>query len=54
VKFIDKLRSKPERERKIILYTILVIIGLILGSIWIYASYKNIREFKMPKIEIPQ
>lgn len=46
MKFLDKLRAKPKRERKIILWITIIILGLILGSLWIYISYKNIDNLK--------
>ncbi len=54
MKFVDELRQKPEKERKIILWTILIILALILGSLWIYISYKSIKDFKPPEINFPQ
>jgi len=50
VKFLDKLRAKPKRERKIILWITIIILGLILGSLWIYISYKNIDNLKNQNI----
>jgi cytoskeletal protein RodZ len=46
VELINKLRKKPEKERKIILWSILIIIGLVLSIIWIYNSFKAINELK--------
>lgn len=46
MKLIKKLQNKSERERKIILWSIIIILGLILGSLWIYSSYRNIKSFK--------
>ena len=48
--FIDKLRNKPEHIRKLILWIIVIIFALILGSFWFYNSWWRIRNF--PKQEI--
>jgi amino acid permease len=50
VSFIKKLQAKPKKERKIILWSIVIILALILGSLWIYSSYKNIESFKKRNI----
>ena len=62
--FIKKLQKKPEREKKIILWSVLIAVGLLFLSIWVYMSQKNIRELKTediieqmnlpPKEEIPK
>ena len=46
MKFLDDLRNKPEHIRKRILWITLIIVGLILGSLWIYSCYKNIERLK--------
>jgi len=46
VEFLDKLRKKPEQERKTILWSIVIAIGLILTIIWLYNSYKAVDEFR--------
>jgi len=50
MKFLDDLRNKPEHIRKRILWITIIIIGLILGSIWIYSCYKNIERLKLLNI----
>ena len=44
--FIKKLQAKPKKERKIILWSIVIVLALILGTLWIYSSYKNIDNLK--------
>ena len=60
--FLDKLRKQPEYIRKFMLWSIVIILGLILTAIWINGSYKKIQKLKseniiqelnLPKIEMP-
>jgi len=44
--FLNKLRKQPIRVRKMILWTTIIILALILGTLWIYSSYKNIDNLK--------
>jgi amino acid permease len=50
VSFIKKLQAKPKKERKIILWSIVIILALILGTLWIYSSYKNVENLKKRNI----
>ena len=68
--FINKLRNQPEYIRKIILWSIVVIIALGLSIWWIHGSYWRIKKFpkeefyekvnlpnfeeELPKIEMPE
>ncbi|KPJ55223.1 hypothetical protein AMJ47_01845 [Parcubacteria bacterium DG_72] len=56
--FIKKLQKKPEHEKKIILWTVLIIVGLLFLLLWIYMSQKSIRELKtediIEQMNIPQ
>jgi len=58
MKFLDNLRNKPEHIRKRILWITIVIVGLILGSIWIYNCYNNIERLKslniMEDLNLPE
>ncbi|MDP2910645.1 MAG: hypothetical protein Q8N58_02580 [bacterium] len=58
--FIQKIRNQPKYIRKIILWSITIIFGLILIGLWIYLSGKSVRNFNkqsvinglnLPKIE---
>jgi len=46
MKFIDELREKPLRTRKMILWIIIIILGLILGLIWLYISYSSVQNLQ--------
>lgn len=58
MKFLNKLRNKPERVRKIILWLIVIIVALILGSWWFYSSYNKIKNFPtqeiLKELELPE
>ncbi len=60
--FIKKLREKPEEDKKMILWIIMAVVGLILFSFWIYSITSKlsrlkgeeiikIEEFKMEEFE---
>lgn len=60
--FLDRLRKQPEHIRKLILWIIVIILGLILAVLWINSSYKKIQELKsqnvieelnLPNLEMP-
>jgi len=42
--FLEKIRNKSEKTRKIIVWTITILIGLILFSWWIHYSIKKINK----------
>ena len=46
MKFLEKLQNKPEREKKMILWIILVIVGAIFIGLWLYICSKNFNELK--------
>lgn len=48
--FLEKLRNRPIRDRKIIVWVITIIIGLILVSAWVYTSYRNMRNFDSSEV----
>ena len=56
--FLKKLQAKPKHIRKLILWIIVIILALILGSWWIYSSYWKIKNFPkeeiIKKLELPQ
>ncbi len=47
--FIERLRKQPEYIRKIILWSIIVIVGLGLAAWWINLSRRKIKEFNKEK-----
>jgi hypothetical protein len=58
--FLAKLQNLPDNKKKIILWTIVVIAGVVMGSFWIKGTIKNIskvgdtiQSIKMPEINIP-
>jgi len=44
--FLDKLRNKPEAEKKFILWTVIIIIGAIFIFLWLFISGKRLSEFR--------
>ena len=59
--FIKKLQGLPEKQRKIILWTIVVLVGLLLTFIWFKITIKRfekikgeevIKGFNLPSFEI--
>jgi hypothetical protein len=57
VKFLDEIRKKPEREKKMIIWAVLIIIGVIFIGLWIYICSKNLSGLKdsniLEEINIP-
>jgi len=60
MKFLEKLRNLPERQRKIILWSVVIIIGILLFIFYIKSlklrseskSYEEIREqLKIPEFQ---
>ena len=60
--FIKKLQRQPEYIRKMILWAVVIIVGLVLAILWINSLYKGIQklesqniiqELNVPKIEMP-
>jgi len=60
--FLKKLQNKPIHVRKTILWSVIIILGLILAVLWINSSYKKIQKLKsqniiqelnLPKLEMP-
>ena len=48
--FIEKLRNRPVRDRKIVVWIITIIIGSILAFAWIYTLYINMQNFDSSKV----
>jgi hypothetical protein len=58
--FLKKLRDLPEHQKKIILWTIVIILALIMGTFWVRSAAYNflkiggeIKNVKMPEINTP-
>ena len=47
--FILKLQSLPETKKKIILWTIVIIIGFFMGFFWVRGAVHNFSQFLEPK-----
>ena len=44
--FLKRLQKQPENVRKMILWSIIIIVALILASWWIYNSFAKLKNFK--------
>lgn len=57
--YLQKLQSLPESKKKIVLWTIVVILGLIMGFFWINGTLDSLQKFGqssqsiLPQIEMP-
>jgi type II secretory pathway component PulM len=49
--FLKKIQNLPERKRKIILWSAVIIIGLILFVFWIKNVQQKLKIFEKEKIE---
>lgn len=43
--FLEKLRNKTDYEKKIIVWSIVIFLGLVLGIAWLYYTYTTINNF---------
>jgi len=50
VDFIKKLQKQPEHIRKIILWSVVIIVGLVLAVLWIHNSYQEIKNLQLKEI----
>jgi hypothetical protein len=57
VEFLDNLRKKTDHEKKVIIWTVLIIIGAVFLFLWAYTSQRSIRGLQtddvIEKINIP-
>jgi hypothetical protein len=49
--FLNKIRSLPEKKRKLILWVTVIVIALILLVIWIKFSKQRIESFNMEEFK---
>jgi hypothetical protein len=49
--FLTKLQSLPDRKKKIVLWTIVIILGLIMGFFWINGTINKLSN--LPAVNIP-
>ena len=59
-KFLAKLRSLPDTKKKIILWTVVAVIGLTMGFFWVMGTINSlskaggeIKNIKIPAITVP-
>lgn len=54
--FITKLQNLPEKQKKIILWAIVVILGLIMGYFWINGAMNNLQKLgeNVSQIKLPE
>jgi uncharacterized membrane protein YvbJ len=56
--FLEKLQKKTDNEKKIIIWSVIVIIGLIFIILWVYTSQKSIKVLRaedvMEGINMPE
>jgi len=50
VNFLNKLRNQPVYIRKIILWSTVIVVALILAGLWFYFSYNNVRNFNKQSV----
>lgn len=55
-----KLQSLPEQKKKVVLWTIVAVLAVVMGIFWVKASITNlskldqeVNKIELPKIEIP-
>ncbi len=58
--YIEKLRALPDKQKKIVLWTIVVILVLIMGYFWIKSTVDKLNKLgesmgqvKLPEIQTP-
>jgi len=54
MKFLEKIRSLPEKTRKIILWLVLIVLALIMFSWWASRIPGKIGQISFPEIDIPK
>ncbi len=53
VNFLNKLREKPEGERKIILWVVVVAVALILSVVYIFYIRWKVADFQKKGFDLP-
>jgi type III secretory pathway component EscR len=53
MKFLEKLQNLPEGKRKIILWSVAIILSLFLLSFYIKNSQQKLRNFHLEEIKLP-
>jgi hypothetical protein len=54
--FLEKLQNLPDNKKKIILWTIVVILGLIMGFFWVKGAINSFAKFgeSVQNIKLPE
>jgi len=52
--FLLKLQNLPEQQKKIILWTIVGVLGLIMGYFWINSSIKRLENLDLSGVKLPE
>ena len=54
--FLEKLRALPEQQKKIILWTIVVVLAVTMGFFWVKGAINNFSKIgeSIGKIDLPQ
>ncbi len=47
---LNKLRGQPKHIRKVILWVVVIIVGLVLAVLWIHNSYQEIKNLQSKEI----
>ena len=58
--YLEKLRALPDKQKKIVLWTIVSILVLVMGYFWIKSAAdklnklgENVNQIKLPEIQVP-
>ena len=58
--YLEKLRNLPDKQKKIVLWTIVGLLGVILGYFWLNSSLRRLSEMgqslesiKLPEVQMP-
>lgn len=54
--YLEKLRTLPDKQKKIVLWTIVAILGLVMGIFWVRSAMNKLSDLgnELGKIEFPQ
>ncbi len=56
--YLQKLQALPDKQKKIVLWTIVAILAIVMGYFWIRSAAKRLEDLgksvKIPQIEMPQ
>jgi len=54
--YLEKLRALPDKQKKIILWTIVIILALIMGFFWFRGAMNSLQKFSenVGQIKLPE